>query len=145
MKRLMLSAILLVGAFGGARAAEPEMRFSQKKVRDEVRATVEGQLAALASGDFAAAYEFAAAGIRRQFDERVFALMIKRGFAPLLRSAKTDLGIVRDDGAGTAQIAVTVTDRLGRLTAYRYWLVQEEAGWRISGVGLEQKPPHGDT
>ena len=139
-----LGVVLLAGLFADVHAAEPEMRLSPKKVRDEVRAVVEAQLAALREGDFEAAYGLAAAGIKRQFDVRMFGLMIKRGYAPLLRRDKTDLGVVRDNGEGTAQVAVTVIDRLNRSTAYRYWLVQEAAGWRISGVVLEQKPPHGD-
>jgi hypothetical protein len=120
------------------------MRLSPKKVRDEVRAVVEAQLAALQSGDFATAYEFAARGIRRQFDERLFAAMIRRGYAPLLKPDKTDLGVVRDDGEGTAQVSVAVTDRQKRSTVYRYWLAKEDDVWRISGVVLEQRPPRGD-
>jgi hypothetical protein len=142
LRMTVVGAGLLAGLFAGA--AEPEMRLSPKKVRDEVRAVVEAQLAALQSGDFATAYEFAARGIRRQFDERLFAAMIRLGYAPLLRPDKTDLGVVRDDGEGTAQISVTVTDRQKRSTVYRYWLVKEDDVWRISGVVLEQRPPRGD-
>jgi hypothetical protein len=128
-----------------AQAAEPEMRLSPRPVRDEVRTVVGAQLAALQAGDFATAYGFAARGIRRQFDERLFTLMLKRGYAPLLRPGQSDLGVVRDDGKGTAQILVTVTDQQNRVTVYRYWLAQENEGWRISGVVLEQRPPRGDT
>jgi hypothetical protein len=143
MKRLV-GVIVLLGLCAGVRAVEPEMQLSPKKVRDEVRAVVEAQLAALQSGDFATAYEFAARGIRRQFDERLFAAMIRRGYAPLLKPDKTDLGVVRDDGEGTAQVSVTVTDRQKRSTVYRYWLAKEDDVWRISGVALEQRPPRGD-
>ena len=135
----------MLGLFSVAGAAEPELRLSAKKVREEVRAVVEGQLAALRTGDFAAAYEFAATGIRRQFDERVFALMIKRGYPALLHPDKTDVGVVRDNGAGSAQVTVTVTNRLNRTTIYTYGLVREKPGWRITGVVLEQKPLRGDT
>lgn len=144
MKPLAGAIFLLLGLLAGAPAAEPEMRLSPKPVRDEVRAVVEAQLAALQTGDFATAYDFAARGIRRQFDERLFAVMIKRGYAPLLRPDKTDLGVVRDDGEVTARIGVTVTDRQNRSTVYRYWLVKEGDAWRISGVVLEQRPPRGD-
>ncbi|HEY0863239.1 MAG TPA: DUF4864 domain-containing protein [Lacunisphaera sp.] len=142
MKPLVGVIFLLLGLLAGA--AEPEMRLSPKKVRDEVRAVVEAQLAALQAGDFAAAYDLAARGIRRQFDERLFTLMIKRGYTPLLRPDQVDLGVVRDDGAGTAQIGVTVTNRQNRSTVYRYWLVKEGDAWRINGVVLEQRPPRGD-
>jgi hypothetical protein len=145
MKRFFGITLLLLGLLAGVRAAEPELRLSPKKVRDEVRAVVEAQLAALRAGDFATAYDFAARGIKRQFDERLFAAMIRRGYAALLKPDQTDLGLVRDDGAGTAQVSVTVSDRQHRRTIYRYWLVQEDDVWRISGVMLEQQPPRGDT
>jgi len=136
---VMFSLLCVLG-----NAAEPEMRLSPKPVRDEVRAVVEAQLAALRSGDFATAYDFAARGIKRQFDLRLFAAMIRRGYAPLLRPGETDLGVVRDDGKGMAQVGITATDAQKRSTVYRYWLVQEDGAWRISGVVLEQRPPRGD-
>ena len=144
MKTLAGLIALLLGLAAGAQAAEPGMRLSPKKVRDEVRAVVEAQLAALQAGDFATAYDFAARGIKQQFDERLFAAMIRRGYTPLLKPDKTDLGVVRDDGEGAAQVSVTVTDRQRRITVYRYWLAKEEDVWRISGVMLEQRPPRGD-
>src|SRR5689334_16027304 len=76
LRMTVLGMVLFSGVF--AHAAEPEMHLSSKKVRDEVRAVVEAQLAALRIGDFATAYDFAARPLRRQFDERLFALMIKR-------------------------------------------------------------------
>jgi hypothetical protein len=145
MNRLAGITLLWLALLAGVGAAEPEMRLSPKKVRDEVRAVVEAQLAALRTGDFATAYDFAARGIRRQFDERLFTAMIKRGYAPLLKPGQADLGLVHDDGAGTAQVSVTITDGQKRSTVYRYWLVQEGDAWRINGVMLEQRPPRGDT
>ena len=144
MKWLGLGLIWLAGLLASGNATEPGLRISPKKVRDEVKAVVGAQLAALRKGDFEAAYGFAAEGIRRQFDARVFGAMLKHGYEPLTRHRKADLGIVRDDGEGTAQVDVTVTDSMNRSTVYRYWLVQQGQDWRISGVVLEQKPPHGD-
>jgi hypothetical protein len=145
MRLLSVIVLVLLGLVAVARAAEPEMRLSSRKVRDEVRAVVEAQLAALKTGDFATAYDFAARGIRRQLDERLFAAMIRRGYAPLLRPGSTDVGVVRDDGEGTAQVHVTVTDAQKRSTVYRYWLVKEAELWKIGGVVLEQRPPRGDV
>jgi len=145
IKRSVIGLFLLVALVAGARAEETDMRLSTKKVRDEVKAVVEGQLAALQAGDFATAYGFAARGLKAQFDVRVFTLMLKRGYAPLLKRGSSDIGLVRDNGQGAAQVAVTVVDGLQRSTAYRYWLVLETEGWRITGVVLEQKPPRGDT
>jgi hypothetical protein len=142
LRMTVAGILLLFGVF--AHAAGPEMPLSPRKVRDEVRAVVAAQLAALRTGDFATAYDFAARGIRRQFDERLFALLLKRGYAPLLKAGPTDIGLVRDDGEGTAQVSVTVTDLQKRATVYRYWLVKEGDAWRINGVVLEQRPPRGD-
>ncbi len=133
------------GLLAFASAAEPVMRFSQKNVREAVKAVVAAQLGALQAGQFEAAYVFAARGIRAQFDVRLFGQLMKRGYAPLLQHQQADLGIVRDNGAGTAELLVTVADRLKRSTRYHYWLVNEAAGWRISGVVLEPQPPPGDT
>jgi len=128
----------------GLVAAEPPMRLSPKNIRDEVRAVVETQLAALREGDFARAHELASSALRAQFDVRLFAALIRRGYPALLRAGSTDLGVVRDQEGEQAQINVTVTDRAQRRTSYRFWLVREEAEWRINGVTLEQRPPHGD-
>ena len=144
MNRIGAGVLILLCLLAGAGAEESEMRLSPKPVRDEVRTVVESQLAALRRGEIDEAYALASAGIRRQFSARVFGQMLRRGYPPLLRNAKADLGIVRDDGEGTAQLAVTVMDGLNRSTAYRFWLVLEEEGWRINGVVIEQKPPRGD-
>ena len=128
-----------------ASAAEPEMRLSQKKVSTAVKTVVAAQLAALQAGDIKVAYAFAARGIRVQFDERAFGLLMKRGYAPLLQHRQADLGLVHDNGAGAAEVPVTVTDGKRLSTNYRYRLVLESAGWKVSGVVLEPKPLHGDT
>lgn len=140
----MIALVFLLFSGQFAQAAEPEMRLSPRKIREEVRAVVEAQLEALRAGDFSTAYDFAARGIRRQFDEQLFAVMIRRGYPALLRPGQADVGAVRDDGKGTAQVTVTVTDRQKNITAYRYWLVNEETAWRISGVVREVQPPRGD-
>ncbi len=137
-------ALFLFGLLMFASAAEPEMRLSPKKTRDEVRTVVEAQLAALRAGNFPAAYALASAGIKAQFDVGIYAAVIRRGYAPLLRSSGADLGVVRDRDGQEAQITVAVQDRQKRSTVYRYWLVREEDGWRVNGVTLEQRPLQAD-
>ncbi len=144
IKPLVAIFVFALGLLAPAFAQKPDMRISSKKVRDEVGAVVGAQLTALQKGDFATAYDFAARGIRRQFDERLFAAMIRRGYPALLRPGARDLGIVRDDGEGAAEVTVTVTDAQKRSTVYRYMLTQEEGVWRIGTVVLEQRPPRGD-
>ncbi|MEO6993611.1 MAG: DUF4864 domain-containing protein [Lacunisphaera sp.] len=136
---------LLLGLFGIARAAEPEMRVSPKKVREEVQATVETQLNALRAGNFEQAYELASAGIKAQFDVRLYAELIRRGYPVLLQANEAELGIVRDKNEAFAQVRVTILDRQKRATVYSYSLVKEKAGWRINGLVLEQRQARGDT
>jgi Domain of unknown function (DUF4864) len=142
MTRMCLLVFLAV--LVGANAAEPQMRVSPKRIRDEIHATVEKQLNALREGNFEGAYEMASEGIKAQFDVRLFAALIRRGYPVLLQADEADLGIVRDRDEELAQVTVSVLDRQKRNIVYSYWLVKETAGWRINGVVLEQKPPRGD-
>jgi hypothetical protein len=133
-----------LGLLVAAECAEPQMRLSAKKVRDEVHAAVEAQLSALREGDFDAAYALASAGIKEQFDVRLFAALIRRSYLALLQANEAELGVVRDRDGKLAQVTVSVLNRQKRNIVYSYWLVKEEAGWRINGVVLEQRPARGD-
>ncbi|HEY4245318.1 MAG TPA: DUF4864 domain-containing protein [Lacunisphaera sp.] len=137
--------LFFIGLFGIAYAAEPEMRLSSKKVREEVHATVETQLNALRRGNFEQAYEMASTGIKAQFDVRLFAALIRQGYPMLLQPNDADVGIVRDKDEEIAQVTVTILDRQKRVIVYGYSLVKEKAGWRINGVVLEQRQARGDT
>ena len=87
----------------------------------------------------------ASAGIKAQFDVRLFAGLIRRGYPVLLQANEADVGIVRDKNEESAQVRVTILDRQKRATVYNYSLVKEKAGWRITGVVLEQRQARGDT
>jgi hypothetical protein len=126
-------------------AAEPAWRISPRETRDAARTTVGAQLAALKVGDLAKAYTFASTGIRRQFSLEVFAAMIRRGYPALLRQASAEIGIVRDDRGDRARVEVTVTDRLGRTMAFRYFLLREDDGWKVEGVLGDERPKAGDV
>lgn len=138
--KMILLAVLAVAAV----AAEPAMRLSPKPIRDEVRGVVEAQLNALRGGNFEAAYELASSGIKEQFDLRLYAALIRRGYPLLLQANEADIGVVRDQDGEVAQVTVSFLDRQKRTIVYRYWLVKEENGWRVSGVVLEQRPARGD-
>jgi hypothetical protein len=137
--------VLALGLFTAGRAAEPVWRVSPKEIRDEVHAVVDAQLTALRSGDFAAAYALAARGIKVRFDERLFAAMMRRGYAPLLRANEADIGIVRDLRGEQAQVSVALEDGRKQSVVYRYWLVREDGKWRVNGVTVEQAPARGDA
>ena len=145
MNKTLLSTVVFAVAMLAAGAAEPEMRLSSKKVREEVRMVVGAQLAALRAGDFPDAYEYAASGIKARFDQEVFAAMIRRGYPGLLVAATAQLGLVRDRNGELAEVTVSVVDRQKRTVVYLYHLVWEEGRWRISGVTLEPKPSRGDV
>ena len=143
-KSIFPKALLLLALVSTAGAAEPQMRLSTKPIRDAVHAVVEAQLDALRSGNFEAAYELASSEIRAQFDVRLFAALIRRGYPTLLQANEADLGVVRDRGGEIALVTVSVLDRQRRSIVYSYWLVKEDGQWRINGVVLEQRPPRGD-
>ncbi len=144
---LRMTACGILGLFGFlmvVHAADSPLRLSPKKVREEVRAVVQAQLEALRGGDFAEAYALASEGIKQQFDVRLFAALIRRGYPTLLQSKEAELGVVRDRDGAYAQVAVSMLDRQKHTVVYQYWLVKEESGWRITGVVLEQSPARGN-
>ena len=143
--RSVLGFCLLLSFAIGQPVVAPALRLSSGAVRTDVKAVVTAQLKALQARDFDAAYTYAARGIKTQFDRPLFAALMERGYAPLLQHQTVDIGVVRDNGAGSAQVTVTVLDQQQRRTTYRYALVQEGVNWRIAGVVLEQSPLLGDT
>lgn len=143
--RSLLGFCLLLSFAIGQPAVAPAMRLSSGAVRTDVKAVVAAQLKALQARDFDAAYSYAARGIKTQFDRPLFAALMERGYAPLLQHQTVDIGVVRDNGAGLAQVTITVIDPQQRRTTYRYALVQEDVNWRITGVVLAQSPSLGDT
>lgn len=143
--RSALGFCLLLSFAIGQPVVAPAMRLSSGGVRTDVKAVVAAQLKALQARDFDAAYTYAARGIKAQFDRPLFAALMERGYAPLLQHQSVEIGVVRDNGAGLAQVTVTVLDQRQRRTTYRYALVQEDGDWRIAGVVLEQSPLLGDT
>ncbi len=134
LRGLAFTLAMLVAALA-VRAETPEgWRISPREIREGVRATVEGQLAAFERENFSAAYGFAAQGIRRQFSAAVFAEMIRRGYPALVRHARREIGLVRDNREGRAFVDVTVFDARGKAARFRYQLVEERDGWRVEGV-----------
>jgi ABC-type transporter MlaC component len=145
LRNALVGWMLALGWLTAGWAAEPAWRISPKEMRDDVHAVVDAQLTALRSGDFAAAYALAARGIQRRFDERLFAAMMRRGYAPLLRASEADIGVVRDLRGEQAQVTVAVVDGRKENIVYRYWLVREDGKWRVNGVTAESAPAQGDV
>lgn len=117
-----------------------EWRPSPREIREPVQAVVDAQLAAFQRGDFPAAHAWACAALQLQFPPELFAAMIRRGYPGLLRHRRADLGIVRDNRQGRAQVEVEVTPAQGDVQYYRYWLVREDGAWRVEGVVVVPAP-----
>ncbi len=133
MKRLLVLALVALGATALARAAAAEaMRASKPEVRQEVVAVVEAQLAAFRADDVAKAYGFAAAELRAQKPLPLFAGIVKGSYPEIWTNTRAECGLVRDDGT-FARLLVHVFGRDGSAT-YDYTLVKERAGWRIRDV-----------
>lgn len=145
LRNALVGWVLALGLLTAGWAQEAAWRISPKEIRDGVQAVVDAQLTALRSGDFAAAYALAARGIKARFDERLFAAMMRRGYAPLLRANEADIGIVRDLRGEQAQVTVALVDGRKENIVYRYWLVREDGKWRVTGVTVEQAPARGDA
>jgi ketosteroid isomerase-like protein len=121
------------------------MKLSVRPVRDEVRAVVEAQLAAFRQDDYAAAFALAAAEIRARMSVRVYEAMVKRGYPALARHQRADLSLPRDDGAGHAEVLVTLSDATAHRTVFRYRLMVENGAWRVSGLVPDGQSRRSDT
>ena len=144
LQRSILALILGLALFPATGGAEtpPALNYSKPAIRRQIVEVVEAQLAAFRAGDFAEAYRFSAEPLRERFTLRDFALMIARGYAPILEHERAELGLPMDDG-----IRAVVSVRLwagGEPVVYRYMLLKEDAGWRVAGVGAE-RPKESDA
>lgn len=97
-------------------------------------AAVEGQLAAFADDDFAAALGFASTGFREQFDEDTFRTLIETEFPVVRDYASVETGACLFEG-DTVTLDVTVTDTGGDRAPLRYLLEREAGELRIGGAG----------
>jgi hypothetical protein len=106
---------------------------STEAVKRTIHAIVRSQLEAFRRGDFAAAYEFAAPGIREKFPLAEFTEMVKTGYPEI--AANTDLvfGLTFDDGH-SAVIDVRVIGKEKVSRRFQYSLECTEKIWRITGV-----------
>ena len=142
MRLLILVSLLLAAPV--ARAAEPaESHYSKADVRKELVAVVDLQLAAFRAGDFKRAYTFAAEPLRLQFTLKEFTVMITRSYPFIAHNERAETGLPMDDGAN-ATMSVRVFGPGGKSADFRYTLVRETDGWRISGV-LPEKPREPDA
>ena len=138
MRHLTTSAILTVFATValvlGPSTAEAQDAATLKSV-------IERQIAAFQAGDNAAAYSFAAPGIKRMFpDPDQFIDMVRRGYQPVYNPASVSFGELRITARGPVQ-EVFVTDASGREWLALYSFEEQPDGtWKISGCRLTASP-----
>lgn len=113
-------------------SSEGALPASKPAVRQEIVAVIEAQLAAFRAGDVGKAYHYAAAALRAQKSQAVFAGIVRDNYPEIWANTRAEFGIVRDDAA---QATVTVQVFSGKAEAsYDFTLVKETAGWRVQGV-----------
>jgi len=145
MKRILLSVLLATAAFslpGPAPAADDDLRASTAEVRQEVIAAIAAQLAAFRAGDIPQAYRLAALTLREQMPLRAFASIVQQNYPEIWGNARSEFGIVRDNG-NHATVVVHVAGDAGD-AGFDYVLVNERGGWRIGSV-LRRLPRKRDS
>jgi hypothetical protein len=92
------------------------------------------QLEAFRRGDFDAAYTFATAEIKDQFDRQAFEQMVKGGYPEIARSTSATVADSRLTAAGTAYVMLRIRGTNGKSIVAIYELVLQEGKWTINGV-----------
>lgn len=97
------------------------------------------QLASIRRGDFEEALKIAAEPLRNRFSPETFGIMIRNGYASLAAStAEKVIGV--DIQTSIASVLLKVSSATGPPAFYRYDLVREDGGWKISGVNKVDAP-----
>lgn len=133
MRVLVLFALLL-GFSPSAFAQSEADRFA-------IQSVIEQQLSAFLADDGAAAYSFAAPGIKRMFPtQEVFMELVRQGYQPVYRSHSHEFGELKQTAAGLEQ-SVDLVDAAGEFWTAIYTLEQQPDGsWKISSCRLVKKP-----
>ena len=102
---------------------------------------IENQLQAFLRDDSAAAYSFAAPGIKTLFPtEQIFMELVRRGYQPIYRSGSHSFKGLKETAAGLEQ-TVDVVDAAGEFWTAIYTLQQQPDGsWKIASCVLVKKP-----
>lgn len=127
-----LALALLMGSSLLARGADG-LKPSEMKTKETLHVVISGQLAAFRAGDYAAAYVFADAEIKRQFPLERFEQMVKTGYPTIAHSVSATFGLTFDNG-DEAVVNVRVVGADGQPVAYQYLLRRAGEVWCITGV-----------
>jgi len=129
--------------FGGiGHPQSAPFRLTDGAIEKELRQVIESQLAAFREGDYPAAYNCAASGLKAHFTLPAFERMVKTSYPVIAQSRSAEFGVSLDNGR-EAVVSVTVIGRSGRIRHYEYILQREGVAWRIFGV--KEARPEGTT
>jgi hypothetical protein len=126
---LLLSALI----------AAPAAAFSDAD-RAAVQSTIERQIEAFLADDAAAAYSFAAPGIKALFPTQdIFMEMVRRGYQPVYRPRQHAFGAL-EEKPGHLEQSVDIVDADGQAWTARYTLERQPDGsWKITSCTLLKK------
>jgi hypothetical protein len=98
----------------------------------ELYAIVNSHLAALRADDFRSAYRFAATGVQQRLSLPQYESIARRDYWAMAEAQRVEFGGVHIDGRDAiVQVLFIGTDRLVRV--WKFTLVREDYGWKISG------------
>jgi len=120
-----LAAVLLAPA-PVARAQKVEPRAAAEPIMK--------QLDAFRRDDYDAAYAFASAEIREQFDRSAFERMVKTGYPEIARSTYALVAGTQEQPDGHVLVRVRIRGANGNSVEAIYDMVSQPDGWRINGV-----------
>lgn len=131
MKRPFTLLVCLV-ALASSFAAEPS-KPSSAVMKETLHAVVRGQLEAFRRGDFPAAYELAAPGIREKFSIEAFTEMVRGSYPEIAGNTGVVFGLTFDNGE-RAVISVRIIGKHRASRRYQYLIDRHGSDWRIGGV-----------
>lgn len=129
-----LLALLLLGVGSGCAAAPLTAQDAA-----QVRATVQGQLDALAADDAVRAFSYAAPNVRERVGTAArFLAMVRSGYPVVYRHASVDFLGAQSLTDGTVVQRVQMTDARGEAWMAVYTLQrQKDKAWRITGCDVQ--------
>ncbi len=110
---------------------------------DPIQSTIQSQIEALRSDDFAMAFTYASPTIQGLFGTpENFGMMVQNGYPMVYRPAEVKMLGLRDI-AGRLYQRVLIRDAEGRGFLLDYQMIETPDGWKINGVDLVQQPDVG--
>ncbi len=106
---------------------------ASETVKTELKAVIDGQLAAFRANDYPKAFTFASAMIQSMFAPEEFEKMVKTAYPIIAHSVSTEYGVMFDTGED-AVVNVRVQNAGKQSVEYQYLLKKEGDGWKINGV-----------